>query len=771
MSLIYNGISFSYALTNLHQMGSVKDPSGSDQLFTSIRLEVTGLLNVGLLPASALGRDAAGTLAYIRHLLTQPRKPLYYDLESPPGVTGNNPVINIPTGRDDAGGPFPDAEMAVSVEYTTPATLIVKWGVTTYLRDCGSNRVTAPLSLRWEDSLELDETFRMTRKRQGTLIISSLDTQMIDSYRRNILAAPVPAGFARRSSTYQISRDGLRCDYGFIDVQLRWAPPYPAVSMEIIQSETSAPKGFGMRYGAFKVSVKGNVNASPRALASICADVAGVRVIAAKALTAQGTVLGETSVECQETEESVNVTMTVTYIDPSSPQGMELRSSTSDLRTGAPDLRSGTGSVVIRSDFDVSSGGRSLQNLPTTSANLGLAWLGAGTWSSPGFDPNFASSTGVIVSPADGIMLAPYVSMYAALLKDPCGTQVPVNPLAGNPAVSIRTNVRLWNTAAGGNGGEPGTYDAQLVASLSNLAASQYAPPPATSNYGLNSWDGLPGGYTVWQCANEYDTDGGNVVVPPCDPDGLLVAVQHSAPIVTLKKRWVAERQGAPPAIPPEDVGDNFILTRKTPTFRDIRLAPNGTTQIFYASGVYEYTALDPTIVEYIAEVAPFLTPSAFTQVAKWGTDLTRKTWMGGNALRNTPTSDDQPPVGTYDFWSGIVNGSALGVFGQGVGGAILSTPGGSGATGSTGGTGSGGSSPLGNNNLTGPGSVYTPSAGGGLVGAAAGNVFSSIAPAFPGLAANPGFYFPPSTNPLGTNPGFQPSSPPAPVPGSAPGG
>jgi len=401
MALTYNGISFTYPRVEVHSMGSSLDPSNSDQTFTTIHLKAKGIINLALSPAIPADGDAGATLARIRHLLTTPRCPLYYDLTSPPGAAGPNPVLNIPTGRDDANGPFPDPMGALDVTYTTPSTLEVAWGVTVRLRDCDGQGSAAPLSLRWEDTIQFDNTWKATYRRTGTLIVSSLDPRAIDVYRRNNLAPAVPPGFARESASYTISRDGLRCDFVFVDGQIRYAPPYPCIDLDIVQQENSPNLG-GMRKGEIHVRVRGVVNANPADMYYWAVAAGMTRLFASYPLgAATGKIPGSTVFRLNERKDAVEADFSISYkVPPTAAVAALGRLAGLGPRARVTPLPWLGFATTPASPFNLYSG-------PGPAAGY-----------APFADPTSPLSPG----PADGKMLAPAVSLFAALLRDPCGS-------------------------------------------------------------------------------------------------------------------------------------------------------------------------------------------------------------------------------------------------------------------------------------------------------------------------------------------------------------
>lgn len=614
-------------------MESVKDPSGSDQLFTGIRLEAECLMNIALLPSTFADEDAeigaGGLLKKVRHYLTQPRRELYYDLESNGGTVGPNPVIQVPStgsrgrnqvARDDANGPYPD-DKAIEVSYTTADTLLIKFAVTTYLTDCNSPNRTIPLSLRWADTISFDETFRATYERSGTCIISSLSIFTMDTARRNFISPRIPLGFTRVASSYEISSDGLRCNFHFMDKQIRWAPPYPAIDMSIVQSETTAPTGQGIRHGAIRVTIKGAINAHPIDLQRLCARVGNTRVIAAHGTEfLKGTVLGQIEFETNESPAGVEAVYTVSYKIPVNA-GRQLMA-TGNVPWGAL-LGPAAVQAVGGADNPVNR-----QAVPIAASTINYDWVGFGTSTGNPTVPNssyatWANQSTSIAAPCDGLTLGTQVKLFASLLRDPCGEALEVTPNAFPTTATIRTSVPYFNTAEGGGHGGPTAVDvAQLAVTLSSLTASQMATTTAvtdTQGAYIYAPGGYTGVYTVWQSQNEYVDDGGNVVVPSCNPDGKSVAIQHSNQQTVLRRKWVAERLDSPPQLPPKSSGSNFVMTNSFAGVRDMRINPgDGVTQIYRAEGVYEFACLDPNLVTENADVAPFLNAAVIGGSTGW---------------------------------------------------------------------------------------------------------------------------------------------------------
>ena len=693
MALRYNNIEFTYCQTELNVAGAEMDPSGSDQLYTVIKLRCRAVLNASLYPNLGYADPSpAAVLATVRHLLTAPRKPLYYDLNSPPlpAPRVGPPVLNIPDGRDDANGPVPDPD-AFSAVYTTPSTIEVTWAVTVKLVDCG-NSGRMPLSFRWQTEIDFDKYWKATYRQSGWVIFSSQSQVTPDTFRRTNLAPVVMPGFARERAHYQVSADGLRCDFEFIDVQTRITPPYPCVDMDIIQSE-SFPLAGGMRLGELTVFVKGMLNANPVDLEFWCMVVAWSRFYAADPLGDRKTnrMLGQAVFSTHETRDSVDATFTISYkVDPQGGGGsVESRTGNSRVLTSVGQFFYGVelGNFIYEQVNGPVGGGGSV-GIPTgsqtgvagkvntvteqgriTAANQPFPWVGRGTMPISPLNPegykNWASPAGSISGPEGGFPLANAVVLYAAILRDPCGGAVRAMPNATQITTTVdMRNPGTWNTPAGGRGGATPTTGAQLTAVLSQLTASQMQTTPIVPRMDspYNS-DPRPGNYDLWQCSSEYIKNPGVIVVPTADTGGASKKIRYASTQYTLRLKWVAKRTGSWPMLPLEQTTDpNWVFTGSTTPIREMRISPDSGSYVYEAAGVYEFMALDPSLVKLTTAIPPILSTTAMRQVANWveaalagvttaqAKDLIAVGTVAGNVGTSVLTGGGGSPLGGGSF-------------------------------------------------------------------------------------------------------------------------
>lgn len=460
MALSYNTINFCYPRTDVHIMGPAKDPSGTDQLYTQVRLKVQSYIyavddGTRLVtffdPTSAAdvigfgggptvpGAAAVNTMTRIRHMLTAPRKQLYWDGTSLPGTTspptGGAAYLDIPErvgnqGGDDANGPWPD-DSAFEIKYVTPGCYEVTWACTVCIRDCPTDPVPVkPISLRWSDDLSWDRYWKLTYRRSGLLIVSSNDVSDIDYYRRaGVIRPAVYAGFRRNKAKYTMDPSGLKCTFEFEDEQIRFAPPYPAVEMTIHQSE-DVPLPGGQRKGSVVVRLVGVQSANVRDLMAWSLTIAGKRAYAACPLAgAGGVLLGNMNFTSTETDTAVEVSASMSYkVQPEPLSDTLVMAVVNDPKIDA----------AVRAKLFAARlvGGRAAQAAIVRElirARGGVPdffWCGFGT-SDPsvavpyGWAGGWADPLNKIQTPDRGTFTATPVSMLAAVLQDPCGTSLP----------------------------------------------------------------------------------------------------------------------------------------------------------------------------------------------------------------------------------------------------------------------------------------------------------------------------------------------------------
>ena len=706
--LKYNGISIAYQRVQTIVHGPVKDPSGTDQLFTKITLVVDGLIYASSSIANSTvpvetqdfvagSSPVSAAAARIRHMLTAPRKPLYYDVTTPSAATGavptvpNVPLINVQNPPDDNNGPWPDPD-AFRINYVTQNTFEITWACTTWLTDCGPGEsAAAPLSLRWEDSISYDKYWKATWQRTGTLIISARDPRSIDAYRRTTVIPGVPPGFRRVRSHYTMSKDNLRCDFTFTDEQMRYRPPYPVMDMDIVQSE-SFPLINGMRHGEVFINLKGVQTANPRDLVMWAIVILRARIFAARPfIGASKTVLGDAVIKTRETETSVEVSATARYkIPPRKERGGGILGEADGggwleaaltfgvvggtIGTFVPIIGTVAGTVVGAAGGLI---GRAFAGPPAPPGAgapapagaapglVGIApggfpdfpWVGVGTSPTNGWLPFgyqvWANPVGWIQPPPAGVGLATGVALMGSILRDPCVQNEGFETeLRGYGSTPVGVGAAVLNGVIGAT-----------ASSVVNQNQSRLTALPGQD--GLWVDDGMPGVYDHWTCMDEYHGDPGVIVMPTADPSGTNIAVRHSSKMMVLRRRWTASRTGAPPVLPPKDApSSNFVLVGDYVAPHEIRVAADGASPQFCVEGVYEYSILNPNGVTKNSPVPPYISAAKLgTNLIGWVTVYENSGSPGAN-LNGSPTSRYQltfNPQGTPPSGSPLGTGQLPG--------------------------------------------------------------------------------------------------------------
>ena len=624
-------------------------------------------------------------------MLTAPRKPMYYDFISIPGqkLQGSSPapVINIADGMDDANGPWPDAE-AFKLTQVTPDCLEVVWACTVRITDCSPQanlngiaaRPTEPLSTRWEDSVSFDETWKMTYKRVGSAVVSSRSDFSIDSWRRaGNFAPPVLAGFHRKRAEYAISKDGLRCDFMFLDEQMRYSPPYPAVEMDLTQSESYKTVG-GVRHGEVSVSLVGVQNANVQLLAEWAHVIMWTRIAAANpGFGPSATVLGEAVMSTRETTTGVVATCTAKYMIP--PKEISKGSTTVGtslwsrilLGAGAGGLGGfavgGPGGGLVGGIIGGIIGGVTAPDPPPPTTPSGadptmtpeFTWIGNGTsggtgpYSFTGFGV-WADPSGRVGGPDGGFGYASVLALYANYLSDPCGALIgtansPTGPTTYDASLST-------SPLLGGITGSVSTPSGStsVTAVIIDAAGSTFAGVVGDSTPGATGlipstsasfpyfWDGLAAAYDFWQGVCEFVESPGDIVLPTCNPNGTNIRVNHSSDMLTLKVKWASRRIGFPPRVPGKTLNDpNWVYVGGFVGNHEMQMGADGVSPVWEIRGIYEYQALNPALARKNALIPPYISTQALEGPAAWFTPEVEAT---GNPVAQTSSGLGQSSSG-----------------------------------------------------------------------------------------------------------------------------
>jgi hypothetical protein len=594
MGLYYNGINLSYVLTERVEQESTRDPSGTDQLYTTFRITVRAVVSPNTDPAS--GAESPGaTMARVRHMLLQPRQTLTY--QTPDGVS----MVSAGPGNDAANGPFP---LHCSISQVTQGSFLVDYAVECRLTDCAAADDRDYLSLRWTESVSIDEQWRTVKTRSGVMIVKTgIDA---DALRLKITPG-VPQGFRRESARYELSDNNLQIRFTFVDREMMRPPPAPAIRCRGRQVEsTPAWHGGGLRHGEITLQLEGPKGVNPRELLNAGIRIVMSRVNATRAVRSNksGIALVQTSFAESLDDDQNRVEIQARWKMAPEPQRQAGKGqSDAQMQTLPETYLDATGNGNLPVFPPPPPPQPNAQGRETAALPIGIAsWMGAKL---PGSDPHRA-----IGGLTRGT--APDIRLIAAALNDPCGQTATISQIESNVWAGISSDgavVQVVDTAGPGYGppGYPGYSDDQ---------AALYAANEPT-----------PGVWDVYQLTAIYKDSGGNAVCPSTKQGEKAAEIQVCNTLLTMRLEWTVRRTGGPPTYPqvkPPDTS-NVRYIGGAITAENVDVAGDGVSLIYSASGIYEYAFLDPTAVSLAAPVPPFLQlgpaanePNTIFGTARW---------------------------------------------------------------------------------------------------------------------------------------------------------
>jgi hypothetical protein len=567
MSLTYNGIPLTFIHTQSVQQEPVADPSGTDQLYTRIRIAVSSVFHVNPGNISALlpvlsGETPVATMVRVRHMLLLPRRRLIF---APTGST----MIDVggDTNPDDAHGPRP---ISCTVKQLTPAAFLVDYAVEAYIRDCTGADAAGYLSLRWSDTVSYDKDWLCTRRRAGLLVLSSANGRHPDSFRFEV-TPNVPTGFRRESAEYRLSESFLQVAFSFTDKELMKAVPDNALTMTGRQVETSPMKG-GVRMGQLTVRLTGPKPVDPKELLNKCVLVAMSRVHAAGVMDDKnGRFLIGATIEETLDDSKNEVTLTVEW----------------QIKADQVRVLAGGGPIGPPLIFIPNADGKNAAALGGTGKWVGAGWEGADT-------------SRAIAPPVYGV--AEFVGLVAARLCDPCGVKL------------IERDLR-----AGGPNDFPAADDAGEI----RLFVGEVSED---SDASYRTDDTTPGTYDTYEITSHYTLDPGEDVLPSTKAGDPGRKVKTHAGAAKLQVDWSVSRVGGPPEIPspqPKAADTNVVFVGGTVSPEGLDLAADGVSVRHVVTGVYNYKFLAWDLVKFAAAIPPFLSFAAVVGAAGAAASLT----------------------------------------------------------------------------------------------------------------------------------------------------
>jgi len=272
----YNDITFMAPLHTSFSQECVYDPSDTDREFVKLDVTVQSLVTpdtaAGMGIAGGFDTSAAVMAKYMREKLMVPRKAWSIKSSNVELIPSHGATV------DAKNGPHPQSfNFTMMTEQTFIATFRCIGHFSTVDIDEPRNYFT---SVRWSDSVEIDDLNYTTRTRRGRYRIRSdnQNKQEIDRIRRAVAILGVPQGFLRKSSQYTLSEDGLQIDFTIQDQEVFRVPPAPAFRSKGTYTETTTKNG-AMRHGAIRLDLWGDKVTSPAVLLKKCIEVAAAKLL------------------------------------------------------------------------------------------------------------------------------------------------------------------------------------------------------------------------------------------------------------------------------------------------------------------------------------------------------------------------------------------------------------------------------------------------------------------------------------------------------------
>lgn len=274
----YNGITFVSPLHTSFRQEAVYDDLGhTDRVGIKLDITVQSVINVAHIatigvPPAADGAvsNAAYVAKYMREKLLIPRKTWSIKFG------GVEMVPEHGTAVDSTNGPFPQD---FSFTLLTNETFIATFRCTgQFFNEDGRGYLT---SFRWTESVSIDNCNYSTRNRRGKFSIRSDNTKALtaDKFRAGLKSIiGVPEGFNRRHSRFTLSANGLEVDFDIEDEEVFRQPPFPAFEAEGTYTESTTKLG-NMRFGEYRIRLKGDKKTDPALLTRRCVEIAAAKLL------------------------------------------------------------------------------------------------------------------------------------------------------------------------------------------------------------------------------------------------------------------------------------------------------------------------------------------------------------------------------------------------------------------------------------------------------------------------------------------------------------
>jgi len=580
MGLTYNTVNLGYIKTTSLTEGSEANPDKPDVFYWVRRLKVTSVLAVQMVPAES-EETVQDILIRVRHMLSQPRCPFTYDIA---GQT----VIDLPTGKDDANGPFPEV---FSVDLVTEGSMLISWGITIRTADC-DGRVNKIVSNRWTESATIGDDHLTTYRRQGRLVVAGRHGISPDAYRA-LVTPKIGPMFARKSAEYTLHENGLELAYSFVDEEKYILPPFPAIKAKGRMSETTTTNTGAKRYGRVWIELVGPPDVPKQVLLAKCVDIAISRAMqAGLQKNEKGRFIAGGGIDDEMFENRIALTVNW-MMKPTSVRILQGKVGVN----GVPDF---LGGIVEGAGFggiaNLFGGNAQPVQLPPPKINqdgvdvsaiaMQAGWVG---------QPIPGTYQGVGIAPATRGDVE-WLQLVGAAMSDPCLTN------------SLSSYDRTQNIAEPNKG-------VNTAFPSASIRRSTVLPPETPGGTSYDPNDKSDAMYDHYSAVLRYIHDEGVDVCPSMKKGTSGQLIRLSGESMRLEVEFSARRAGSPPEIPDPKAptsggGSNdpdwcYLGGTLSPEMIDI--GADGATLIYSISGLLRFKALNPCAVNVISPIPPYL--------------------------------------------------------------------------------------------------------------------------------------------------------------------
>lgn len=245
----YNGVTMNDVLTQQWDEEVVYDNSGTDPLYTKVRLKFTGILHTedrdeslpyisG--PFSSIVTTVETRIEEFRQRMMLPRGEFSLTCNGNfmlqvTGSESQTPASAV-TLLDVRNGPKP-----ISFEISNVwggRVFRVSWTVEICIQRFCFGASSPVLNNRWSVAESIDAKKYLTRTIRGELRLASYQPLSPMIYKALVIPE-LEDGFRCESIEYSVSPDGLTCQYSVVDKQIDLAAPWPAAEVDVRHTEST----------------------------------------------------------------------------------------------------------------------------------------------------------------------------------------------------------------------------------------------------------------------------------------------------------------------------------------------------------------------------------------------------------------------------------------------------------------------------------------------------------------------------------------------------